>query len=241
EQSDNQIYTLRDRNNSRSSENNVLNIFKRPSMIFLYLIVVVSGIFKCVMGNFALTFYEITGNTESFSKILLILRYSTEVIVLIFLSYVPVAHFTSMSLSLVLCGVSLFFDLKFTSFNNIVVTSNSYILVLSEILAGIGRAGFMFSSILIFKEYDTPKTVTQVQGIRNGAYNGIACVLIGLCAYVFIPKDLVDYRSLPKEEASDMKQKQILFFREMFSGLMYLLFSTIALSLLARYLFNKNR
>lgn len=227
-------YTIMENDNIEdTNEENVVKLFKKPSMILLYLVVVVSGIFKCVSSNFAITYYEIVIDNEFFVKILMLCRYLAEGTILLILSYSEIPIFFSFTFSLLISGISLFLDLRFVQFHRI--------FILSEILRGIGRSSFLFSSILIFKEYDTPKTVTQIQGIRNGAYNGLSCVLIGLIGYLFIPKDLVDYRSLSSSDSLVMKKRQINFFRQMLGNLMYLLFGTIALALLAKYFFFKNR
>lgn len=212
---------------------NVFGLFKKPSMVLLYMVVLVSGIFKCVSSNFVVTYYEIIVDTESFVKILLLCRYLSEAFVLLLLSYVKIPIFLSFNLSLLFSAVGLLLGLKFTMFHKI--------FILSEIMAGIGRSSLVFSSILIFKQYDTPKTVTQTQGLRNGAYNGLSCVLIGIIGYIFIPKDLVDYRTLSTSDSIPMKQRQVDFFRQMLSKLMYLLFGSMALAILARYFFLKNK
>lgn len=211
---------------------NIVDTLKLPSMWLLYCVVLVSGIFKCVNGNFTVTFYEMRIADTSFVKILLLCRYLTEGITLLVLSYTSISYFIPFTSSLLLAGCGLLVDLRSESLLGF---------ILSDILKGMSRSSFAFSSVLIFKMYSTPKTATQVQGMKNSGYNGLSCVILGILGLLLIPGDVKDYRTLKGQESVIMKERLKSIFTIMFKTNMFALFLTVFIALVSRYFLLKNR
>ena len=86
--------------------------------------------------------------------------------------------------------------------------------------------------------YETFKTSTRIQGIRNSAYNGMSCVLLGLLS-LRIPGDIVDYRKMTSGR-ENMKNRLENLYRNIYKTMMYFVIVNIFIAFLAKYLKKKN-
>lgn len=220
-------------NQIENLDKNIQKLIKKPSLISLYFVITVSGIFKCIIINFLATFFEMNNISDEKIKMLFTIRSVMESISFLVLSVINLPYFLILNGSLIISALSICL--------NILYINSIRILVISEIMKGLGRSFLVFSSILIFsKHYSTPKTTTQVQGLRNSAYNGLSCILIGILSLLFIPSDLVDYRNLKAGKQNQMKNKIINLFSRMYKSLFYLLLFTVLAGLLSQYFVKKN-
>lgn len=181
---------------------NIIFAFKKPSLILFYIVLTIAGIYKCIISNFVPTFLRIHDKSESITNICFTTRSLIDLLIYLPLSRIREHRSTIFIISIFTSAISLFVDIFFDL--------QIFVLTIGEILKGFSRSTIIFSSIIIFKSYATPETLTQTQGLRNSAYNGFSCIIFGFLALILIPKDLIDPKNIEQPEQEIMKEKMIM-------------------------------
>lgn len=191
------------------------------------------GIYKCIVSNFVTMFLHIHRIDSKFRNILWCIRYTSEALTYIAIPFITfVSNNTLMAFSL---------NLAATSQSFYVFLLNTYTLFLSEILKGISFGLFVQTSVLIFKTYAIANTQTQVQGVRNSAFNGLSCILFGVISFLLISKDLKDPRLLEVDNKTLMMDRVNLMFKNAFIGIFVLLLLSLLPLITARFLKLRNK
>ncbi|KRH94398.1 hypothetical protein M153_2750009285 [Pseudoloma neurophilia] len=207
----------------KRDQKNILQILMTKSLFLLYISALIAGIFKCIVVNFLPTFLRVRGEEGYTVKVCYTIRSIIEAIAIFLLSSVThnlsilfMSSIVSAFLSLLLCFISNY---------------HIYSLYFSEILIGYNRSMFSFSTILLFRTYSTSETQSQLQGLRNSAYNGMACVVFGVLAFFFVPSDIVDPSQAKPDQKSLMNAKINDLFLKVYKYLMVL----VALSIIPAF------
>lgn len=181
-----------------NQSNSLIDLFKTKSFAFLYLCIIIAGIYKCIATNFLMTFLRVRKLPEKTPNICFTIRSITESVTLI-----PLSKINRHRSSLLIVGLA---SATLAMAISIIFRFSTISLFISEIFNGLSRSVTTFASVLLFKSYSNPETLTQVQGIRNGGYNGISCVLFGIIAFCLIPSNIYDPKVVPDDQKLEMEQ-----------------------------------
>ncbi|ELA47094.1 hypothetical protein VCUG_01455 [Vavraia culicis subsp. floridensis] len=225
---------MKDEHTGASHEKKIVQIISTPSVLLYYVSVITIGIYKCIISNFVTTFLQINGLQMNKIRMLWGIRCISELLTYI---AIPYLYFVSNS---VLFPISIFASALSISFY-IFYELNIVTLVTSEVLKGVGTASFVYTSILIFKSYATNDVQTQVQGIRNSAYNGFSCILFGTLAALLIDRELKDPRTVKNEKSDEMRKKMLGVFANSYFLIFVCLMVTMIPAITARFLKKRNK
>nr|QDQ29472.1 MFS [Trachipleistophora hominis] len=215
-------------------EGRIMHVILKPSVLLYYASVVAIGVYKCIISNFVTTFLQINGLQMNTIRMLWGTRCIAELFTYIIIPYFAfVPNNILFVISILVSALSIAFY--------IFPELNTTMLVISEVLKGAGTASFVYTSILIFKSYATNDIQTQVQGIRNSAYNGFSCILFGILAAVLIDRDLKDPRTVNEDESDEMRNRMLNVFESSYFIIFFSLLIAIVPAILARFLKKRNK
>lgn len=203
--------------NENKKDKNIISLFKIPSLTLLYISLTIAGIYKCIISNIIPTILKVHGMPNSLKSSCFAIRSLTELIIYLPLSKIKSHRSFFFITSFITSALSILIDLKFEF--------KSPYIYLSEFLKGYSRSVINFSSVLLFKTYATSVTLTQTQGLRNSAYNGLSCIIFGLLAIIFVPSDIYVPEDIKNEPQMKERLKKVLD-----NGYKYMMFLLIIIN-----------
>lgn len=211
----------------------IFTVLRKKSLILLYISTVVAGLYKCVNINLLTTFIRIRGEKPRYSSICFAMRSIVESAIVLFLSH----YDKSLSILFISSMISTILSLSINMIFNYEIEA----LLFSEIFTGYHRATVVFSTILLFRTYSTSNTQSQVQGLRNSAYNGISCVVFGIIAFFTIDPKIIDPNQAKTEaEGKEMSRRLNIFFLKNYRNLAILLALSLIPSIIVHFLRKRN-